>query len=201
MPSWSNTPPTEASKPGFPLLRVPRGTRTTYLCTADDLVGCYTHFWGGRTVPCEDNDCKACHEGIPARWHAYLSVLEAGTLRHSLLETTAGPALTLCEYRNTYRTLRGCRILAYRTGSGINGRINFHCTPADLSKVAMPPAPDVLRLLATVWRLKVPEINITTATQTRRRPTNADAAQQQITQPDPLTISQLAEALASQYSI
>lgn len=189
MPLWSNTPPDAATKPGLPLIRVPHGTRTIFLVTSEDLLGCYTHFWGGRTLPCEEPNCKACIENVPARWHAYVAVLQAGTMKHCILETTAGPSLSLVDYRNTYHTLRGCRIDASRQGSNANARIHFHCTPLDLSKINMPPEPDLHKVLATIWRLKLPDAALTTPRKPRNTGETLSDVQDQIVQPDPKTLT------------
>jgi hypothetical protein len=195
MPLWSNTPPDAATKPGLPLVRVPRGARTIYLVTSEDLLGCYTHFWGGRTLPCDEPNCKACLEDVPARWHAYVAVLQAGTMKHCILETTAGPSLALVDYRNTYKTLRGCRIDASRQGANANARIHFHCTPLDLAKLHLPPPPDLHRVLATIWRLKLPDASLTTPRPPRRTTDTLSDVADQIVQPDPTTMTDIFNTL------
>jgi hypothetical protein len=153
MPTFSNTPPENPRGCGLPLQRVQPGKSLTCLSISSDLIGTKTHYWHGRTTPCEEPTCKPCAEGMPWRWHAYLACILGQGHPPFILELTAQAAQRLVEYRAAHGTLRGCRIHAARANYAKNSRIVIECTPYDMAKIIMPDEPDIARVLARVWNL------------------------------------------------
>jgi len=158
MINWSNAPPTDPSRVGLPLQRTPAARPLTAIVTSDDLLGCYTHFFGGRTVPHEVQNCVACQKGVPYRWHGYVSAVDVSTHLHFLFETTAQAAEAFTQYRKANGKLRGCLFEATRMHRRHNGRVIIRTKPADLGKVPLPDAPDLRVVLSVIWNISTPSI-------------------------------------------
>jgi hypothetical protein len=153
MPTYTNAPPPNPRGHTLTLIRVPPGQPLVAIVTTDDLIGTNTHFWGGRTVPCETPNCKPCREGQPYRWHAYLGIYEPNTAKQAILELTANSAHRFVEYRLAHGTLRGCHFRAQRANYSRNSRVIIETKPADLEKINLPPPPDTIRILSIIWNL------------------------------------------------
>ncbi len=100
MPTWSNQLPSKEKHMGFDIKRTPQNRPIQAIITCDDLLICDTHFWGGRTIPCERKheeldgtlsagDCGACRQSIPFRTHVYISAIDCKTRDHFIFECTA----------------------------------------------------------------------------------------------------------------
>jgi hypothetical protein len=181
MPTFSNRLPPEGKHRGYELLRTPETGTITGIITCDNLIVCDTHFWHGRTMPCErivtetgdlvqDTNCPACVAKQSWRTHAYVSAYSGKTGVHFLYECTAMAAKQLADYYDNAGTLRGCGFQASRPKGRKNAKVVIVTTPVNLAKVNLPEAPDVARALAVIWRL--PETAVTTDPSTRR--TDAD---------------------------
>lgn len=166
MPKFEHAPPPQSRQSGLRLVRTPTNRPISLVLTCDRLIGCSTHWYANRTVPCEAPECRPCEEGYPWRWHAYLSGLETATLEHLLIEFTARAIDPLDEYFRRHKTMRGCLIQAQRAQQRPNARVLIRCRPADLAKFDLPRAPNVPALLCHIWGL--PEDAVTTG---RRQPT------------------------------
>ncbi len=153
MPAFSNSVPSDEKHMAFELIRTPQDRPLVAVVTSEDLIGCYTHFWGHRTVPCEQPDCPACIAGMPFRWHAYLTALESKTRRHFLFECTANAAKEFEIYREANGTLRGCLFNALRPKRGRNSKVEITTKPADLTRIVLPEPPNIVKALCTIWQI------------------------------------------------
>jgi hypothetical protein len=163
MPTFSREPPARGTNHALTLYRVPAGAGRKGIITASDLLGCWTHWWGGRTQPCEDEDCKACTEGMPRRWHAYISAWTAQPSYHYLLELTRNAIEPLLDYRKEHGTLRGCYYEARRSGPAKNSRLLLSCRPADLAGLKLPPEPHLIHCLAVIWSIPAEAMRVQNA--------------------------------------
>lgn len=161
MPNFTNRPPAEPRGPAFPLRRTPINKSLAAIITCDDLIGCPTHFFKGRTQPCSSPDCEACLEQIPWRWHGYVSSLNIVTHEHFIFEMTAQASDALVAYRDQHNTLRGCLFEAKRLHPRTNARVILRCKPADLQQINLPQPPKLEHALSILWNLPVPEIDLT----------------------------------------
>lgn len=188
MPAFTNAPPPDAAGPSLPLLRTPAARPLEAICTSHDLIGCYTHFWHGHTVPCEGPDCQAHAEGIPYRWHAYLSAFRPSDGLHFLFESTAQASENLVLYRKANGTLRGCVFKAARHNMKPNGRVSIRTRPADLSKLHLPKAPNLELVLAVLWNLPSTNVEPSGLDPERQIPTvHASSADNPMHSPPPAT--------------
>lgn len=153
MPRFSNSPPDQPNGPSLPLFRTPTGGCLIAVVTSDDLIGCPTHFFGGRTIPCDAPDCPACNKSVPWRWHGYVSALEVTRRIHFIFEMTGPASDSFVAYRAKFGTMRGCQFRASRMKRLPNSRVVIETKPADLAQVQLPQAPDLVLALCTIWSI------------------------------------------------
>ena len=158
MPNYTHNIPDSPSGPALPIRRTPAYTPMQAIVTSPDLIGTYTHYYKGRTVPCESPDCEPCQEGIPFRWHAYLAAHDRKTALHFIFEVTAAGAEPFIDYRDSHGTLRGCLFQARRHMQRQNGRVLIQTKPADLTEIRLPKPPDLTKCLAILWNLPNGEV-------------------------------------------
>jgi len=153
MPKWTTAIPEDPKGPALPIRRTPAFKKMLAIITSEDLIGTNTHYFKGRTRPCEGPGCEAHLAGIPFRWHAYVAAEDIDTALHFIFETTAMGAEPFIQYREHHNTLRGCLFQAQRWKQRPNGRILIRCKPADLKDKRLPPAPDMIKCLSILWDL------------------------------------------------
>lgn len=164
MPAWSNQLPKQQKHMGFDIRRTPDCSAVQGIITCQDLLVCDTHFWGGRTIPCERQktapdgslvagDCPACREAVPYRTHVYVSVFDSKTQDHFLFECTAAAAKPLEAYKEATGTLRGCIMHAQRPKGFKNAKVVIQTNTANLARVTLPEPPNMILALSVIWRL------------------------------------------------
>jgi hypothetical protein len=164
MPTWRNELPPEGKNHGYDLKRTPTYGSLIAIITCDELLVCDTHYWHGRTTPCErecnaegrtidDTHCPPCVEKAAWRTHVYVSAFDAKKREHFIFECTTHAAKALQEYHAAANTLRGCILNACRPKGTPNGKVSILTHAADLSKCPLPAAPDIPNALAVIWRL------------------------------------------------
>lgn len=158
MPTFSNKIPEDPRGQSFPIVRTPIAHPLTAIVTSEDLVGTYTHYYKGRTAPCEQPDCEPCRDGLPYRWHNYLSAYQLSKGLHFLFECTAKAGEPFIEYRKKYNTLRGCMFESQRYSNKPNGRVLIRCKPADLQGILLPKPPHLIRALCILWNVPFDEL-------------------------------------------
>jgi len=124
------------------------------------MVGTATHYYKGRTIPCDNDVCPACDDGLPWRWHGYVGLFGLSSHRQVLFEFTAKAAEPFKPYVLAYGTLRGCQIKAARANTAPNSRVIITCHPADLEKIHIPEPPNLLEALSIIWNIELPAIQI-----------------------------------------
>jgi hypothetical protein len=160
MPHWSNQPPADPRGNSLPLTRTPAAKQLRGIITSPDLLGCITHFWKGRTLPCESPHCEACTEGMPWRWHAYLGLFLPETRQHVLFECTAQVAEKLVTYRTAHGSLRGVGLLASRPSRRPNGRVAILRWTPDVDPDSLPDPPNIVAALAVIWNIPTAQLSV-----------------------------------------
>ena len=164
MPRFTNSLPPEGKHQGFDLKRTPTTSAIQAIITCEDILVCDTHFWHGRTTPCErkvnaeghtidDSMCQACQEKQAWRTHVYVSCFDVKQAEHFIWEATGHAAKPLVEYRDATGTLRGCVLHASRPKATPNGKVVVQTSAANLARITLPHPPDLIRALAVIWRL------------------------------------------------
>jgi hypothetical protein len=161
MPHWTTDPPADADPQPFRILRTPPTGKLIAIITARDVLGCNTHFYNHRTTPCDGDECIACSEGYPWRWHGYVTAVDVLSREHFLFEFPAAACDPIRAYRENHTTLRGCTFLATRAPQRPNGRVMIRCKPADLERESLPPEPNVKAILCKLWGIALPKIETT----------------------------------------
>lgn len=159
MPQFSSEPPADPRGMSLELKRCPPGAVLAGIITCPDVVGCPTHFWGGRTQPHEEQDCEPCLNGIGWLWHGYVSVYQTQLKNHFLFEMTARCTEPLTEYRKLNDSLRGCSLIAQRPSGKPNGRVHLKTKTIDVAMVSLPKSPDLRKVLAMIWNIPLPNIS------------------------------------------
>jgi hypothetical protein len=160
MTTFSNTPPKDPRGVPLPLIRTPAQRPLRAIVTSTDLVGTFTHYWKGRTLPCDDDKCLACKDGSPFRWHAWLSAYTGNGHQHILFEMTARPCEDFVLYRKAHGGLRGCLFDAWRPSHRPNGRVLVKVAPANLTGLVLPDPPNLLNILSMIWNVPLPAISV-----------------------------------------
>lgn len=146
-------PRCEAEYP-YPIRRTPATGQLLGIATSTDLVGCYTHFFNNRTVPCgRPGECEAHDAGFSTRFHVYLAAIDPKTSEQYILELTAAASDTFRNYVRLAGDLRGCCFQCYRPSKRANGRISVVCRANDPTKYAIPNPPNVPKLLCHIWNI------------------------------------------------
>lgn len=164
MPCFRNELPPEKAHQGYELLRTPCSSALVLAITCENLVVVDTHYWHGRTLPCErltndegrttdDSNCPACREKQGYRTHIYVSAIKTKTREHVIFECTATAAKPLEEYRKANKTLRGCVLNATRPKGGPNSKVVISTNTLNQQHTKLPEPPNVPAALATIWRL------------------------------------------------
>lgn len=158
MLTFSNDLPEDPKGPSLHLIRCPVMRPLVAIVTSADLIGCATHFYGGRTVPCTGEDCEAHLNGVPWRWHTYVSIWVPTAKRHLLFESTARASEPFILFRKAHDSLRGCLFQAARVNSRVNARVYIETKPADLEALTLPDAPDLMKVLSIIWNIPLSEM-------------------------------------------
>jgi len=196
MPTWRNELPTVQKHMGFDLRRTPATGTIQAICTCDNILVCDTHFWHGRTLPCERPDCQACGQAIPYRTHVYVSAFDPRKAEHFLFECTAHAAKPLQEYHEANTTLRGCVFHASRPKGTKNSKVCIETNTANLKNVNLPQSPNLILALSVIWRLPLTGLAIEheqfrqPKVETKAKPLH-EMREQEDNQPDPPTIGDI----------
>jgi hypothetical protein len=130
------------------------------------MIVCDTHFYHGRTSPCErqqndeggtidDSMCGPCREKIGYRTHAYVAAFDVKRNEHFLFECTTHAAKAFAEYREATGTLRGCAFQASRPKCTPNGKVAIITNTVNLAKCKLPKEPNLILALSVIWRLPI----------------------------------------------
>lgn len=160
MLNFSTTPPDDPRGVAMPLKRCPAGRGLSAIVTSHDLIGCPTHYYGGRTHPCTAPDCEPCKEGVSWRWHSYLAAWTPTSKLHFLFESTARATEAFLLYRKANNDLRGCGFTARRINTSPNSRVMIETKALDLTGHAIPEAPHLLKVLSIIWNIPLPDMQI-----------------------------------------
>lgn len=177
MLTFQNEPPDDPRGVSLPLKRCPTVKQVMGIITCDQMLCCPTHYYGGRTIPCTGEDCPAHKDGVPWRWHSYVSAWVPYQKLHILFESTAKASEPFKLYRLAHGTLRGCQYVAKRCTSAANSRVIIETKPADIEQLTLPNEPNVLQALSIIWNIPLSEMEVSGTTKDVARIRLADQAQ------------------------
>jgi hypothetical protein len=144
-------PDASDDEPNFQIVRTPPKGKGGGVVITHDLIGCKTHYWKRRTLPCNPQSCEACDEGHPCRWHGYLALWNQRTKRIHVLEITSNAVPQIDDYFKRYGTLRGAEIIVERVPQKPNGKVFATLTQSGIPGDLLPPHPDLETFLTKLW--------------------------------------------------
>lgn len=151
---WNRRPHVDDLPLRYPLLRVsPAGLRAI-ITLSGDLLGLYTHYYRGRTIPCRDRECPGCDADHAPRWHGYLWVYSPRTKAIGVLEVTAAAVLPLDKWFRLHRTLRASELTLERVPKKPNGRLFVAVAQSPYNSEDLPTPPPLRRVLLNIFGLK-----------------------------------------------
>jgi len=152
---FRHRPSTDQMPQQLPLLRVPPKGLSGLVILSHDIVGCDTHYWRGRTRPCEAPNCDACQANQRPRWRGYLAVMSQRTEKIGVIELTPAAVAPVDRAFRQARTLRGCQIALARKNEKPNGQLFAQISVPNETKEHLPKAPNLKTYLAKLWDLNV----------------------------------------------
>jgi hypothetical protein len=153
MDAWKDDPPPPREFGGIRLIRVDQQKGVDAYITCDRLVGRDTHFVNRRTVPCTGIDCPHDLDGVPARWHGYISICSIHLTTHAVLELTSLAAQPIKTYYERHGSLRGAHIKASRKGNKNNSPVACLLEPSDVDLRTLPRSVNLKRFLCVLWNI------------------------------------------------
>jgi len=147
--------PKDEERHALPLVRTPAKGVLRAIITTHTIVGTYTHWYAGKTQPCRGDNCKACSEGAPSRWLGYLAARIADGPRHAVIEVPRTAAEAIFRAQEEMASLRFRLLELTRLSKRPNGRVAATILPDDMRDRQIPEPPDMMRVLATIWQVKL----------------------------------------------
>lgn len=138
---------------GWSIRRADANVPRKLICLGDDIFGCYTHFFRGRTTPCRTDSCEACDRKITPRYHGYICTVDIKDSTPTILEFTGPAALQFDQLRKEYGTLRGVQIIVGRANKRPNSRVNIVGQGVYAQPQKLPAEIPIWPLLAHIWGL------------------------------------------------
>lgn len=151
MTIWTNEPSDANNLSPTRLIRTRPGKPLTALITSDQLLGCYVHFWRGRTTPCNGATCEACNDNRLKRWYGWVSACTLAMTENVILEITAACCDPIKDYVRTHGRLRGAQLFLERATAKQNSRLIARITESKHSPDVLPAALDVVHVLEHIW--------------------------------------------------
>lgn len=148
---WARRPLEGTRTRRWEIVRVKAGKEVRGIMLAGDLVGAYTHFWGGRTVACDGRACLPCSKNVELRWHGYLPLYSARSRETSIIEVTEACVEVIDRWFSAHRSLRGAMVTIGRPGVKANGMLRARLEEGPLPVEALPAPPDVKSILENMW--------------------------------------------------
>jgi hypothetical protein len=155
--TWSNAPPRGTQEMAWPMLRIPAAGAKGLIILSNDMLGTNTHYYGGRTTPCDGQNCRACEDNSQKRWHGYLAVWMPKAAKKGILEITEAAGDAVAKAAEKRVSLRALSLAAQRVPTKANGKLVLQLTDSEWSPEGLPPAPDLRRILRRMWGLPADE--------------------------------------------
>lgn len=154
MPLFSSEPEEGAKGVTLPLRRTPPTGALVGTITCKSIVGTNTHWYGGRTTPCELPDCEPCAKSVGWRWHGYVSAIDQKTMEHFLFEFTAQAQDFFRLFLINNSSLRGCIFKATRMGNKPNGKVQIVTKRQENGLIYLPEEPKIEEVLCHIWGIE-----------------------------------------------
>jgi hypothetical protein len=158
--SWTDRNPARPGNlPHIPFERLRAGVTLKGVITCTAPYDSFTHYLGGRTLPCSGTeDCPGC--GLKRKgWELYLSLWTVTPSKHVITALTPSAARELSDAAPDPNDLRGYFIELRRINTKNNGRMLCSLDQPEFKRHGLPPAPDVRAHMYKIWGLDPDEIS------------------------------------------
>jgi len=135
------------------LVRTPKGggvIEATIVSPA--MVGCWTHFYDGRTYPHKIDDCPACAGNMKREWHGYFAALRESNGQKLIIEVTERVGGFIEHWQSQHRTLRGSRIRLHRAGKAAHSKIHVDFHRELVETILHVPSQELKEILCHIWK-------------------------------------------------
>lgn len=150
---FTDRPPSREKPKPLTLVRTPPAGKLIGHITCDTPVAAKTHYYGGRTMPCTGDLCRACEDKRGHRWHVYVTLFTAHDQRHVLHECTDDAGAPIYAWADAGNKLRGTRWVSYRTNSKANGPVQINLFAEATNSLFLPVAIDIKQVLCQIWKV------------------------------------------------
>lgn len=150
--------------PSMHIRRLKANQETTVIILSRALVGLWTHWMGGCSLPCitPKEKCKGCVAKEPNRQKFLLHVYNYSTKQEEVLELPPGAATDFLDFYPQGATIRGQR-LKIKRGNGKKARLTIDVLPAydEAILAPMPAEKDPIVPLCELWSMDTKSKNFT----------------------------------------
>lgn len=145
------TEPVAHSTPKLDLYRVEPGKPLVGIVLDTHPLKVFTHWWGGRTVPCLWNDCKPCGQHRKPEWHGYFTVYSPRTCTVAVVEATTACRDTMARWEQMHGRWRGAQLTLIRVGKERNSRLKMMVSSGNIPVETLPQPIDLMDYMIRLW--------------------------------------------------
>jgi len=153
--NWQRRPNAEDQNTKFRIQRAPSKGAILARVLSHDFNGARTHYWGGRTRPCDPVLCEPCDDNQKSRWHGWIFAQDLKTLEVFICEFPPAVGNDLDRKYGELRTLRGVHFKLFRVGGKANSRVVIQFGSQDQDREALPRVPALEPILCAIWGVRV----------------------------------------------
>lgn len=169
--AWDNRPDSPRRRNKLQLIRTPRGGKLQGIFLSTEAVGVWTHYYGGRTQPCQQEECEICAHQVTRRHHVYAAIWSPETQKSVLLEMTENAGEELLNRAEQKQSIRGLKFKTHRVNMKPNAPVTLVVMEDASALYQLPPEPDVVEALLIIWHLaNDPRYKVKTDPLTRVKP-------------------------------
>jgi len=150
--------PRSEDVPYLPVVTVGAKFRGRGVITCAEFYEPYTHYVGGRTLPCLTPICQACLMERPSRYEGFVSVVWIANRKHEIVRITKPAMIQLKLALSGSGSPRGRILQLERKGDKKTGRLACGVEPEQIEVSRLPQAPNLEAHLARIWRVDGMEV-------------------------------------------
>jgi len=150
-------PPDRRLPHKIPIEAAPKDGSVLYFWSLScDILGVFTHWWEGRSIPCIGRDqgcvCGVRNIWVATRWRGYLAAWHDEWERFFIAEVTdqaVRESKSVCDL--AFEDLRGRKFALRRLGKNRNAKVQIELCSTKRLEYELPAAFDLREALARIW--------------------------------------------------
>ena len=151
---WQRRPHKDDQNTRYRIQRTPAKGTLVARVLSHEFTGARTHYWHGRTTPCDPVLCEACDANQASRWHGWIFAQDLKTLEIYIFEFPPAAGEDLDRKFGELRTLRGVHFKSFRVGGKANSRVVIQFGSQDQDREALPKVPKLEPILCSIWGIR-----------------------------------------------